>query len=103
MAVTRKTAYVEDDGTRARLSSGVGGGREPWLRHGHLRMGVGVCKTQVAVRLRAVTARNRDVELGIAPHPVLGDVEAGRLDMGLHANPPEPLQRPERAKRGGER
>ena len=36
---------------------------------------------QVPVRLGAVPARNRDVELGVAPHPVLGDVEAGGLDV----------------------
>ena len=34
---------------------------------------------EVAVRLGPVAARDRDVELGVAPHAVLGDVETGRL------------------------
>ena len=42
-----------------------------------------VRKAHVAVRLGAVAAGHRDVELGIAPHAVLGDVEPGRL---LHGN-----------------
>src|SRR2546423_4407379 len=38
---------------------------------------------QVAVRLGPVAAGDRDVELRIAPHPVLGDVEARGLDVRL--------------------
>jgi hypothetical protein len=53
---------------------------------------------EMTVSLGSVAARNRDVELGIAPHAVLGDVEAGGLDVLLDADPPEPLQRPETAK-----
>ena len=41
---------------------------------------------QVAVRLGPVAAGNRDVELGVAPHPVLGHVQAGFLDLGLGAD-----------------
>src|SRR5919109_2093955 len=58
---------------------------------------------EVAVRLGAVAARDRDVELGIAPHTVLGDVEAGRLRLLLDPDPPQALKRPEAAERGGER
>src|SRR4029079_8672037 len=43
-----------------------------------------------------------NVELGVAPHAVLGDVQACGLDMLLHADSPEPLQRPEAAERGSE-
>ena len=42
---------------------------------------------QVRVGLGAVAARDRDVELGIAPHAVLGDVQPGRLDLGLDPDP----------------
>ena len=45
-----------------------------------------------AVRLGAVAARDRDVELGIAPHAVLGDVEAGRLDVLVGADPDRHLE-----------
>ena len=48
-------------------------------------------------------ARNRDVELGIAPHAVLGDVQAGALGLFLDADAPEALHRPEAAERGRER
>ena len=41
----------------------------------------------MAVALRAVAARDRDVELGVAPHAVLRDVEAGRLHLGLDPDP----------------
>src|SRR5262245_5674622 len=58
---------------------------------------------QVAVALSPVPAGNRDVELGIAPHSVLGYVQSRRLDVLLDANPPQVLQRPEAAERGGER
>jgi outer membrane receptor for monomeric catechols len=54
---------------------------------------------QVAMRLGAVAARDRDVELGIAPHAVLGDVEALGLDGLLDADAPEPLHRPEAGER----
>src|SRR5439155_23548383 len=57
---------------------------------------------EMPVRLGAVAARDGDVELGVAPHSVLGDVEAGRLDVLLDADSPEPLQRPEAAERSGE-
>src|SRR4051794_10711279 len=57
----------------------------------------------MAVRLGAVAARDRDVELGIAPHAVLGDVQAGRLHMPLDADAPEALERPEAAERSPER
>src|SRR6476661_7438078 len=55
------------------------------------------------VRLGAVPARNRDVELRVAPHAVLRDVQAGGLDVFLDADPPEALERPEAAERGRER
>src|SRR4051812_46460876 len=58
---------------------------------------------QVAVTLGAITARNRDVELGVAPHAVLGYVEARRLHVLLDADPPQPLHRPETAERRRER
>src|SRR5215213_7455747 len=38
---------------------------------------------EMAVRLRPVAAGNGDVELGIAPHAVLGHVQTGRLDLGF--------------------
>src|SRR5205085_12677875 len=58
---------------------------------------------QMPMRLGAVPARNRDVELGIAPHAVLGHVQAGRLDVLLDADPTEPLHRPEAPERRAER
>src|SRR5215208_1001523 len=57
---------------------------------------------QVAVRLRAVAAGDGDVELGVAPHAVLADVEAGRLGLLLDADPPEALHRPEARERRAE-
>src|SRR5262249_53200258 len=41
---------------------------------------------QVAVALGAVSPGNRDVELGIAPHAVLGHVQSGGLDVLLDAD-----------------
>ena len=38
------------------------------------------------MRLRPVAARNRDVELGVAPHAVLVDVESTGLDLRLDAD-----------------
>src|SRR6266851_5246754 len=51
----------------------------------------------VAVLLRAVAARNRDIELGIAPHAVLVHVEALRLDFRRDADSPDLVHDPERA------
>src|SRR5437763_11756141 len=99
--VARKTAYVESDGTAVNLSRSVGSRLEPWL--GCRCLPMRVREAEMAMALGPVAAGNRDVELGIAPHAVLGDVEAGRLDVRLDANPPEPVQRPERAVRGCER
>src|SRR5215217_7427603 len=50
---------------------------------------------QMAVRLRAVASGDGDVELGVAPHAVLADVEAGPLGLLLDTDPPEALHRPE--------
>ena len=50
--------------------------------------------TPCAVVLRAVAARNRDVELGVAPHAVLGHVEPDALDLGLRADPDGHLHQP---------
>src|SRR4029077_19062699 len=52
IAVARKTAYVEDDGTRSTLSRSVGGGREARLRHGRAR--VSMRKAEMTVRLGPV-------------------------------------------------
>src|SRR5436305_1441467 len=57
---------------------------------------------QMPVRLRAVAARDRDVELGVAPHPVLVHVQPLRLDGRLDADAPDPVQHPEAAERGRE-
>src|SRR5207244_13327903 len=57
---------------------------------------------EVTVAFRPVPARNRDVELGIAPHSVLGDVQPRSLDVLLDADAPETLHRPQAAERGGE-
>ena len=43
-------------------------------------------------RARCRTHPDRDVELGVAPHTVLGDVEAGLLDLGLRPDPDRHLQ-----------
>src|SRR3569833_2138539 len=56
----------------------------------------------MAVRLGAVAAGNRDVELGIAPHAVLVAVEAFALDRRVDADAPDLVQHPETAVRGGE-
>ena len=45
------------------------------------RVSVLAVGAEVRMRLRPVAAGNRDVELGVAPHAVLGDVEAGRLRL----------------------
>src|SRR5439155_23914974 len=58
---------------------------------------------QVPVRLGSIAAGDRNVELRIAPHAVLRDVEAGGLGLLLDADPPEALHRPEARERGGER
>src|SRR5204862_4886296 len=63
---------------------------------------VHVRHAEMPVRLGAVAAGNGDVELGVAPHAVLGDVQAGRLDVLLDPDAPQPLQRPEAAERRGE-
>src|SRR5207247_6297031 len=57
----------------------------------------------VGVRLGSVATRNRDVELGVAPHAVLGHVEAARLGFLLDADAPQLLQRPEDPEGGAER
>src|SRR5436853_5103921 len=62
-----------------------------------------VREAEVAVALRAVAARDRDVELRIAPHAVLVDVEALRLDLRLDTDSPEPVQNPQASVRGAER
>src|SRR5262245_36906200 len=67
------------------------------MRHGRRR------HAEVAVRLGAVSARNRDVELGIAPHAVLVHVEALRLDLRLDADAEDLVQHPEAAVRRAER
>src|SRR6266545_5771485 len=54
------------------------------------------------MRFSSISARYRDVELGVAPHAVLGHVETRRLDMLLDADSPERLHRPEAAERRGE-
>src|SRR5438067_6640107 len=60
-------------------------------------------EAEVAVGLGAVAARNRDVELGVAPHAVLVDVESLRFDARLDADPPDLVkdeEAPERAAEG---
>src|SRR4051794_12578529 len=59
-------------------------------------------EAEVSVRLRAVAARNRDVELRVAPHAVLVHVEALHLDGRLDADAPELVQDPEAAVRAPE-
>ena len=54
------------------------------------------------MRLGAVAAGHWDVELGVAPHAVLGDVEAGGLDLRLSPDPERSLHRPERGERRAE-
>src|SRR5690242_21841172 len=58
---------------------------------------------EVPVRFRPVAARNRDVELGVAPHAVLVHVEALRLDGRLDPDAPDLVQHPEAGERGAER
>src|SRR6516165_2118379 len=62
-----------------------------------------VRQPEMAVRFGPVTARDRDVELGVAPHAVLGHVETCRLDLRLDADAPQLLHHPQRPKRGRER
>src|SRR5262245_43719693 len=54
-------------------------------RHGRRRgvrvRGARVSRPEMAMGLGAVAARNRDVELGVAPHAVLADVEARGFDL----------------------
>src|SRR4051812_14781093 len=50
---------------------------------------------EMAVRLRPVAARNGDVELGVAPHAVLGHVQTGGLDLGFDPDAPELVHHPE--------
>src|SRR3954469_22154395 len=57
---------------------------------------------EMAVALCAVAPRNRDVELGVAPHAVLVHVEALRLDGRLDADPPDLVEDEEAAERGPE-
>src|SRR5438128_1531755 len=73
------------------------------FRLGGRRCGVPVrVAEQVAMRLGSVAAGDRDVELGIAPHAVLGHVQTGGLDMLLDADPPQALHRPEAPERSAE-
>ena len=51
----------------------------------------------------AVAAGDRDVELRIAPHAVLGDVQAGRLDLRLGADPDRDLEQQQHEERRAER
>src|SRR5262245_30590214 len=62
-----------------------------------------VCMAKMAVRLGPVPAGNRDVELGIAPHSVLVDVEAAGLDLRVDADSPRQLQGEKEEERGAER
>src|SRR5207244_8326499 len=57
-------------------------------RHGLYFVRVPVAK-QVPVRLGSIAAGDRNVELRIAPHAVLRDVEAGGLGLLLDADPPK--------------
>src|SRR4051794_41569511 len=57
---------------------------------------------EMAVRFGAVAARNRDVELGIAPHAVLGDVEPERLRVLLDPDAPDLVHPVEEAEADGE-
>jgi len=50
---------------------------------------------EMPVRLGPVSARNRDVELGVTPHAVLGDVESRGLRPLVGADAPEGLHHPE--------
>src|SRR5258708_6438737 len=51
---------------------------------------------------RAVAARDRDVELGIAPHAVLGNVQPCGLDVFLDPDAPDLVHHPEGPVRGRE-
>ena len=66
-------------------------------------MAMRVRETEVTVRFGAVAARDRDVELRIAPHAVLADVEPGRLDLGLRADSYGALEDPQHGERRAER
>ena len=77
-------------------------------RCGRRRAGAGAARggetTVVAVVLRPIAAGDRDVELGVAPHAVLGDVEPGMLSTSrLRPDPDRHLHHPEDGERGGER
>src|SRR5690349_12618333 len=82
----------------AEIASGVGDHRPAHAGAGrcgswHGRVGV---PGQVAVAPGAVPAGHRDVELGVAPHAVLGDVETGGLGLLLDADSDRLLHDPER-------
>src|SRR5690348_11800160 len=84
--------------------------RTSWLRHRLCARRVRRCRrmrmrmpeAEMPVALGAVAARDRDVELGIAPHAVLVHVEALRLDRGIDADAPHLVQGPEAAVRRAE-
>src|SRR5581483_436121 len=76
----------------ASLSSRSPGGRLRLRERGRRRV-----RRQVAVLLGAVAARNGDVELGVAPHAVLGHVQPGRLHLRLGADADRVLHQPEDA------
>src|SRR5438046_2747643 len=67
------------------------------LRGFRIRDGLGVGRPrklvpvseQMAVGLGAVSTRDRNIELRIAPHPVLGDVEPRGLHVRLDADAPQ--------------
>src|SRR5262245_9136055 len=65
--------------------------------------GLAPMRAEVRVGLGAVAARDRDVELGVAPHAVLVDVEADRLDLRLDADAPQLVHGEQRAERRAER
>src|SRR6058998_762562 len=67
------------------------------------RRTVRVRGAEMPVRLGSVAARHRDVELGIAPHAVLADVEAGGLDLRLGADADRLVEDPEHRERRAER
>src|SRR2546423_4481020 len=92
----RRTSVLASRGSRGRLVDGHRGVCVSVRR-------VRTVRSEVAVRLGPVPARDRDVELGIAPHAVLGDVEARGLDVILDADAPELVHHEERAEGRRER
>src|SRR3954451_15121573 len=106
----RRTSPLRPCASRARRERASGTCRWSSCRHllrdGHgcgMRC-VGVpAETEMAVRLRPISAGNRDVELGVAPHAVLVDVEALRLDDRLDADAPDLVEHPQSAERRTER